>query len=1103
MSQVISGAPLWDSLEAASTGEAEEGSDIYERARVASDSAQYRPKAVSGVIVTEVPAASGSVTILKNPIKYSYLRLTAEDRFVWEQMNGARTVKDIVVAYFMKFGAFAFARVASLTEELRKSHFLEDPPADVYESVRTELSKAEGSYYLRKMRETFIQRTISLNGVDGFLSAMYRFLIWPLYTKAGKAVMGLASILGAALYVWLLATGPYSAFETAGSYSLGMLTYLAIGVFIIAVHEGAHAFTTKSYGREVPRGGFVLYWGSPCFFADTSDIWLEPKGRRIAVSWAGPYSEFVLAGLLAIAMVALPDNPANNVIFKIAFFCYVSTIMNLNPLLELDGYFILVDFLEMPMLRKRSLDFVREKLIAKIRAKDTFNREERIFTVFGILAGAWSISVVGMSFYLYRFQVRSFIEGLLAGKDPLAIVFSILAFIVFLGPITLGLVSMTLTAAMKVWHFIVDSPLWDRTRNLMLALVCVSIGLGAAATFVPEMNDLLVRAGLEVIILLAAFVSFAFVFPLIRGASLEAPHRMLQLALILLLASRLALAALDVWPGAGQEAPEGLLILSAFPLLVFAGGLFAVHHLRGIGRPQQLILVGVPLAAVALFARDPASATPVFALLLAAALLVPNVVVYRRSDFVHAALVALGGVVLLAISLWLEAAHTPIPALDLVAVGLLASYVALTLRVLRRFQYRREKTSAQDLLGDRERLQSALVGIVKTLLRWVGELLGEHSVREVRDGFNLQAIAAGWGVLLREDGVDLRSTGGVGVVELGRRYHLALDALTGLVARFAGRPFIDRALKGAYDQLHWFERETASAYLFSGTDWGNGLASTFEKTRRSQLQILSGVPLFAGLDPSELSSIAGALGEQRVDAGTAIVQQGDPGDAMYILVEGEVEVLVKASEDAPTEQVARLVRGDFFGEIAVLEDVPRTATVRAVTPVTLYVLGRSALQGAVKEKLVTERKLRERFRHYDFLKRLPLFRELEPQQFARIAGEITVREASAGEVLVTQGRPGEALFTIETGRAEVVVSAEGDTERKVAELGPGEYFGEISLLLAQETTATVRALAAMTLLVLPREAFAELLERHMLTSRNLDRTASRRLQDLQRKVGRP
>jgi MFS family permease len=101
-----------------------------------------------------------------------------------------------------------------------------------------------------------------------------------------------------------------------------------------------------------------------------------------------------------------------------------------------------------------------------------------------------------------------------------------------------------------------------------------------------------------------------------------------------------------------------------------------------------------------------------------------------------------------------------------------------------------------------------------------------------------------------------------------------------------------------------------------------------------ELRLLTGVPLFAPLPGTSLEHIAGRLVPLRIEPGTVVVREGDAGDRFYVIVEGEVEI---SAEGKP---VATQGPGGYFGEIALLKDVPRTATVTAETPVVLYALDR-------------------------------------------------------------------------------------------------------------------------------------------------------------------
>jgi MFS family permease len=108
-----------------------------------------------------------------------------------------------------------------------------------------------------------------------------------------------------------------------------------------------------------------------------------------------------------------------------------------------------------------------------------------------------------------------------------------------------------------------------------------------------------------------------------------------------------------------------------------------------------------------------------------------------------------------------------------------------------------------------------------------------------------------------------------------------------------------------------------------------------------RLELLRSIDLFAPLPPATLEQLASALVEVDVSAGDTVFHTGDPGDLFYAIDGGTIEVLV---DDRPP---VVLERGDFFGEIALLRDLPRTATVRARTDAKLYALGRDEFIPAV------------------------------------------------------------------------------------------------------------------------------------------------------------
>jgi CRP-like cAMP-binding protein len=108
-----------------------------------------------------------------------------------------------------------------------------------------------------------------------------------------------------------------------------------------------------------------------------------------------------------------------------------------------------------------------------------------------------------------------------------------------------------------------------------------------------------------------------------------------------------------------------------------------------------------------------------------------------------------------------------------------------------------------------------------------------------------------------------------------------------------------------------------------------------------RLELLRANPIFAPLPASTLEQLAHALEEVPASVGEEIVRQGEPGDRFYLIKHGGFDVYVDG------EPVQSLETGDSFGEIALLRNVPRTATVRARTEAVLYVLDRRHFLAAV------------------------------------------------------------------------------------------------------------------------------------------------------------
>lgn len=382
-----------------------EGGGIWDVLRERINPASYRP--VQSPETGAVPLTSRQgdpYYILTNPPRYTYLRLGPDDHHVWALMDGTRSVKDLVVEYFTRFGALAFGRVGQLVMHLKLSRMLVDPPMNLFAAVRRAVARDGWQYVPQVFWEIMTgRRKLTIRKVDGVIEWLYRHGGWILYTRPLQVVYLALSGIGGWLFAQHITSGQFNLFQAGGSYARGLLLLYVLNYASIAVHELAHALTCKHYGARINGAGALLYFGLPAYYVDTTDIWTKPARARIATSWAGPYSGLILAGLSSILVALMPASPIAPILHRLAFIWVLILVFNLIPLLELDGYFMLIDWLEIPMLRARALAFVRKELWAKLRRREPLTHLERLLAWFGVLSVAFSVFAL---FLAYRFWTR-------------------------------------------------------------------------------------------------------------------------------------------------------------------------------------------------------------------------------------------------------------------------------------------------------------------------------------------------------------------------------------------------------------------------------------------------------------------------------------------------------------------------------------------------------------------------------------------------------------------------------------------------------------------------------------------------------------------------
>ena len=205
---------------------------------------------------------------------------------------------------------------------------------------------------------------VDVPNVDGALTRLYSGGAHLLYTPTGQILLGVLGVAGVLATVLLAKRGLAAPIGAAW-------WFLVPGIVLsIVVHEAGHAFTTKAVGREIRRAGVGWFWIGPMAFVDTSDAWLATRRQRLYVALSGPYATVLFAGVCAI--VGLAWSAAAPACLVLAVSSYISVFTNLNPLIELDGYYALVHLTDRPNLRMKALGWLATEGPSALRHPSRF-----------------------------------------------------------------------------------------------------------------------------------------------------------------------------------------------------------------------------------------------------------------------------------------------------------------------------------------------------------------------------------------------------------------------------------------------------------------------------------------------------------------------------------------------------------------------------------------------------------------------------------------------------------------------------------------------------------------------------------------------------------
>lgn len=246
---------------------------------------------------------------------------------------------------------------------------------------------------------------------------------------------------------------------------------------------------------------------------------------------------------------------------------------------------------------------------------------------------------------------------------------------------------------------------------------------------------------------------------------------------------------------------------------------------------------------------------------------------------------------------------------------------------------------------------------------------------------------------------------------------------------------------------------------------------TIEKTADQKARIsavLQNSFMFSNLGDKELEKVIGAMAELNVKDNERVIEQGGDGDSLFVVEKGDLDCIIG------DKVVKTCGTGDVFGELALLYNCPRSASVQSKGNAVLWQLDRDTFNHIVK---ASAQKKRER---YDaFLAKVPLLASMDGYERSQISDALQSEVFAAGSDIVKAGEVGNKFYIIEEGEAKAIKAG-----AEVMKYGVGDYFGELALIRDQPRAATVTAQSQVKALSVDGRAFKRLLNVQDLLERS-------------------
>jgi putative peptide zinc metalloprotease protein len=340
--------------------------------------------------------------ILKNSATDRFLLISEAERFLWEQMDGTRSLQEIATAYVLKYGEFDFDVIPQLIRKLQRAQLLTV-------TATSRLRKALARHRrvpMAQMAEsalTVLERiNISSRNVQDVFRNAYRFGGFFLFTPAAVVLCAVLAGLGllAGIRLWPDAERVVSGFGK--SPLMAVLSVKLLFLVTVAAHQTVHGLALVHYGRRVREFGFTFLHGFvPTFYVDVTDIFMGTRRARVVTAVSGALVHLVLGSIwLLVALRATPGSFLQAFAAASGIIQWQAFVVALYPFcfIEMDGYHVLVDVLGIPTLKQDAMQYVGALL--RGAGMRRFTRQEALYVGYVAVSAVSVVAFIAFNVWM-------------------------------------------------------------------------------------------------------------------------------------------------------------------------------------------------------------------------------------------------------------------------------------------------------------------------------------------------------------------------------------------------------------------------------------------------------------------------------------------------------------------------------------------------------------------------------------------------------------------------------------------------------------------------------------------------------------------------------